>query len=415
VEKKKKDLKVAPKLAWSMDSLSLIDMENPDDTSKAGDAVKRQWKTYYRNHGGEAEITLKAAFKLTDLLIGQYKLDAVDKVLLKMEEPCKNVGGQWYTKWIQMKAFCRWKQSKFREALVLFEEMKEIVGPSSKLMENTGHTHNSLGEYKKAQDCFEEALKLLEVEEKMYPDSGTSKGGLYMGLGLVKKRRGNPRAGLVDLRKSLQWYKRNTGPNPHSLVAKAYMSCGHCYEDLLEWGNAAKMMRAAVPIFEETCSNRSPLTGNAWGCLGKVCMELKQYTEAWKYLELAFCNEVKQDSLKIHELFERANLLYQLHSAHKPENANAENLVPSLRLMEQGLERQMKTGIVKRNGDVGALYKTGAELAICAKYFKLASELIQKALRHFGEEKKHDCGKLIEECRTILTLVHSLIVQGIGN
>ena len=47
-----------------------------------------------------------------------------------------------------------------------------------------------------------------------------------------------------DVKNDLSWYKENTGPNPHSLVAKAHMSCGHAHEDLKEYARAEEHMCA---------------------------------------------------------------------------------------------------------------------------------------------------------------------------
>ena len=63
-----------------------------------------------------------------------------------MTSVCKERGGDWYVKWIQSLAFCRWKQYRFKEALGLFLQQQEIVGASAALCENIGHTYSSLGD-----------------------------------------------------------------------------------------------------------------------------------------------------------------------------------------------------------------------------------------------------------------------------
>eukprot|EP00468_Gymnochlora_sp_CCMP2014_P009684 CAMPEP_0167762056 /NCGR_PEP_ID=MMETSP0110_2-20121227/12531_1 /TAXON_ID=629695 /ORGANISM="Gymnochlora sp., Strain CCMP2014" /LENGTH=511 /DNA_ID=CAMNT_0007648839 /DNA_START=27 /DNA_END=1562 /DNA_ORIENTATION=+ len=393
---------------------SVVDMENPDEFSKAEGTITNQYKTHKKNHGLKHDLTLKAAFQLMDICIGQYKLDKIDRILLEIKDVCSDTSSSWHTKYIQMKAFCRWKQSKFKEALELFEEMKLKIGKSSKLFENMGHTHNSLGNYEKAQQCFQEALHLVDVELKMNPQADSHKGGLYMGLGIVKKRQGKVKEGLEDLLKSLKWYQDTTGPKPHSLVAKAHMSIGHAYEELKEFKKAASHMESAVDIFYRTCGNESPLTGGARGSLGKVYVELNMPQKAWDSLVAAFKNEVKHDSLKVFTLFEHASLIYKLYSSKSVKNVDAGELMPSLKTLDTLLGAQMKVGLVKRDGNVGALYKSMAEVAIIAQYYKLASLYLNKALTHFGEEKSFDCGKLIQECRQVLQLVHDLIRKGKG-
>lgn len=394
-----------------------IDMENPEEFAKADQQTEAQFKTLKANHGYASELTLKAAFKLLDICIGQYKLDRVDQVLAEIEPTCRELAfrKKWWPRHVQMQAFCRWKQSKFKEALVLFEEMKEIVGESSKLLENMGHTHSSLGDYPKARECFEKALKLVDIEAALRPGEKKNKGGLFMGLGLVKKRQGKVREGLVDLRKSLEWYEQNTGPRPHSLCAKALMSIGHAHEELKEWKLAAQHMSRAVDLFQRTCGDNSPLTGNALGSLGKVYVELEQHEQAWNALKEAFKNEVRHDSLKVFTLFDHATLLYRLCTTAKAKGANPKELVHALRTLDAKLEPQMRAGLIKRDGNIGALYKSMAELSIVSHQYRMARSFLDKALRFFGEEKDFDCGSLIEECRNILMLVIDLIRKGIGS
>ena len=94
-------------------------------------------------------------------------------------------------------------------------------------------------------------------------------GGLYLGIGLIKKRQGNVKEALVDLQKALDWYIAFTAPNPHSLVAKARMSLGQAYEVLKEWDKAITNIQIAIDIFQKTCGDESPLTGNTQFVIGK--------------------------------------------------------------------------------------------------------------------------------------------------
>ena len=61
------------------------------------------------SRGPSHDATLKATFKLLDCLIGQYKLNMTDRVLSEVKTVCKERGSDWYVKWIQSLAFCRWE------------------------------------------------------------------------------------------------------------------------------------------------------------------------------------------------------------------------------------------------------------------------------------------------------------------
>ena len=124
---------------------------------------------------------------------------------------CKERGSDWYVKWVQSLAFCRWKQHKYKEALTLFHEQavcsalcdalcnaacnalwqcttqcsvqctvqctvpctvhhssawheqEGIVGASAALCENIGHTYSSMGDLAKAEEYFVRSIELLKV------------------------------------------------------------------------------------------------------------------------------------------------------------------------------------------------------------------------------------------------------------
>ena len=145
-----------------------VNTENPNDFIKKELKTKILYDNFKKSNGLNHKLTLDVAFKLMDLYIIQYKLDKIDTILLDIENICsseEHKKSYWF-KYIQMKAFCRWKQSKFKEALKLFKEMEQIIGPSSKLLENMGHTYNSLSDYKNAEKCFKQALVYIEIEKK---------------------------------------------------------------------------------------------------------------------------------------------------------------------------------------------------------------------------------------------------------
>ena len=244
-------------------------LSDPDETLAQEERLEKRVVVLRKKRGLSSDTTLKQVFKLLDCLIGQYKLNRTDKLLQEIEAVCLERGGDWKVKWIQSKAFCRWKQYAFKEALELFLEQQEIVGPSAALCENIGHTLSSLGDLTKADEYFERAIEL------MGHGSFGNKGGIYMGLGLVRDRLGKTKEALPILTQALEHYQReHTGPDAvtadSSIIAKAHMSVGRAHEKLAQLGEAAKHMAEAVRIFRRTVGGESPLTAHAMGSLGKV-------------------------------------------------------------------------------------------------------------------------------------------------
>ena len=177
----------------SDDSGSEDVVSDPEEVVEQEERFEQRFRVHKRKEGLKSDRTLKAAFKLMDCLIGQYKLNRTDEILRELAPACKARAGDWHVKYIQSTAFVRWKQYKFKEALELFLEQQTIVGVSAALCENIGHTYSSMGDLTKAEEYFERAIELLKR------GSYGNRGGIYMGLGLVRDRLGKTKEALPIL------------------------------------------------------------------------------------------------------------------------------------------------------------------------------------------------------------------------
>jgi tetratricopeptide (TPR) repeat protein len=100
----------------------------------------------------------------------------------------------------------RFKQHRFRESLADFLLFKQYAGPSAHLAENMGHTYNTLGDFINAEACFQESLKLMDRPEAPAKDA-SNRGGVLLGLGLVRERLGRTEEGLATLNEALAFYR----------------------------------------------------------------------------------------------------------------------------------------------------------------------------------------------------------------
>ena len=153
-------------------------------------------------YGPSHERVVFWALKLVDYLIPQYKLNETEAILDEIMPYCKELGGTSYIKAVQSKAFNLFKQYKFKECLACFHEQETLVGPSALLYENLAHAYNSTGDYDQAARYFTLANSLIE--------SGAfgKRGGILLGLGLVKERQGKPAEALPILQEALAHYKK---------------------------------------------------------------------------------------------------------------------------------------------------------------------------------------------------------------
>ncbi len=241
------------------------DDSDAEEEVKRSDSLTQRLEQAKKKYGAGHDKVIKIALKLVHSLIPLYRLNDTEAVLDEIMPYCKEKGGKVYIKAIQSRAFCLFKQYKFKEALVLFHEQATLVGPSAALYENMAHTFNSVGDYDSAATYFTQALQLLGQ------GSYGKKGGIYLGLGLVRERQGRPQEALPILQQALQHYKDDVGSDDgSSLIAKSHMSVGQCFENLKQLPEAITHIKEAVRIFKKTVGNSSPLTANALGVLGRL-------------------------------------------------------------------------------------------------------------------------------------------------
>jgi tetratricopeptide (TPR) repeat protein len=243
---------------------------------------------------------------LIDSWIGLYHLEPTAALIDEIWTLChsRGEGSRLQIKVLQARAFLRFKQHNFRDCLGDFLKFREIVGPSAELAENTGHAYNSLGQLRNAELSFTESLQLMDAPGAP-PKASSNRGGVLLGLGLVKERQGDLRGGLDFIYQALGFYRNKfaAANGQHSLIAKSLMSVGKCHEKLRELDQAETAFREAVAVFQATCGNNTPLTADSMFCLAKVLYAQRtfpKYQEARTYLFTSLDNYTSFDSLHIY-------------------------------------------------------------------------------------------------------------------
>ena len=400
-------------------------LSDPEETIAQEERLEKRVATLRKKLGLASDVTLKQVFKLLDCLIGQYKLNRTDEILQEIGAVCKERGGDWKVKWIQSTAFCRWKQYRFQEALELFLEQQSIVGASAALCENIGHTLSSLGDLPQAEEYFERAIELMKH------GSFGNRGGIYMGLGLVRDRLGKTREAVPILTQALEHYQREHTKGfetvDSSIIAKAHMSLGKVQEKLGELDEAAKHMAEAMRIFKRTVGDSSPLTAHSMGSLGKVKASLggvANRKEALSLLKQALALEVAKDAFHLETVWELLTRLKDLQmdvakerQARAPTQKHGSHLEALKTAYAQYLPlvAQARARIAAANGqherdDLGTLAvfcKTAGELCMLAQDYLLGEELLREALAHFERVPNFDCAGLIEGCNTLLQIAEA--------
>ena len=390
---------------------------DPEEILAQEDRLEERVAVLKQREGISSDRTLKQAFKLIDCLIGQYKLNRTDDILDEIKSVCMQKGSNWRVKHIQSNAFVKWKQYRFSEALALFLEQQEIVGTSAALCENIGHTYSSLGNLKEAEDYFERAIELLKR------GSYGNKGGIYMGLGLVRDRLGKTREALPILMQALEHYQqehtRNHVQLDSSIISKAHMSVGKAHEKLGELAKAATHMSAALAIFRRTVGYESPLTANAMGALGNVKAQLGDRKEALALLNGALKLEIAKDAFHLETVWELFTKIKDIHlqdATITQEQGNGQTnhlqalqqlFSPYVPLIEQAQKRIKASHESGELGTLAVWYKTAGEMVMLAQEYTIGKHLLNEAMQCFKKVKNFDCTSLIESCEMLLAVAKS--------
>ncbi|KAL1495988.1 hypothetical protein AB1Y20_014625 [Prymnesium parvum] len=396
-------------------------LSDPEETLAQEERLEKRVEMLRAKYGLSHDKTLKQIFKLLDCLIGQYKLNRTEKLLEEVQEVCQSAGSDWRVKHIQSLAFCRWKQYRFKEALALFLEQQAIVGASAALCENIGHTYSSLGDLPSAEQYFERAIELLKV------GSYGNKGGIYMGLGLVRDRMGKTKEALPILEQALDHYqKEHTKDHQQldsSIIAKAHMSIGKAHEKLEDLKQAASHMAEALRIFRRTVGETSPLTAHALGSLGKVrsLMGPEHLKEAISLLRQALKLEIAKDAFHLETVWDLFTRLKDVHMGEARERQQREQstdqgshliTLKAIYARYLPLVAQARARITSQHerDDIGTLavfYKAVGELCMLAQDYNQGEELLNEALRLFALVPNFDCSGLIEGCKVLLSIAQS--------
>ena len=388
-------------------------LSDPEEILAQEERLEERVAALKRKEGLDSERTLKYTFKLMDCLIGQYKLNRTDELLAEVQSVCMKKGSNWKIKHIQSSAFVKWKQYRFKEALALFLEQQEIVGASAALCENIGHTYSSMGDLTKAEEYFERAIELLKR------GSYGNKGGIYMGLGLVRDRLGKTREALPILRQALEHYQQEHTKDhvqlDSSIIAKAHMSLGKAHEKLGELPKAASHMADALAIFRRTVGYDSPLTANAMGALGKVKAQLGEPKEGLALLKGALKLEIQKDAFHLETVWE---LFTKLKDFHMEDAKLKSGQGDKLSLLKQMYSPYIPLISMARNrikpeherdelGTLAVWYKTVGEIAMLAQDYSTGEQLLNEGLRLFKKVNDFDCTSLIEGCEMLLGIAES--------
>lgn len=361
--------------------------------------VERVYRECVESLGQTDAITMEIFFKLFDIWIGLYRLEKCEIELGKFGKDSlgKNV------RLIQSWAFFRWKQGNLTEAARLFKKMEPLMpSPSAALYENLAHTYSSLGELDMAEDYFEKASAV----------AGSNRGGVLLGLGLLKNRKNGGTDGLQECMNALDWFesKFSKKGNLSSLEAKCSMSIARIlFENGKEEG-AIQYANAAVENFRITCGSDSPLLASALRVKGDILWHLCGERSGARE---AFCEayriEARKDVMSLVDLIQLNNSIIDTFTKPNPKvetsvgKINRDAFGPFLADAMEACESARRK--LPHDVHLGAFLKIVAELAIWANNLSVARSLLMETLALLEGNDSMECITLVNQANELINLI----------
>ena len=353
-----------------------------------------------KSYGPMHALTIQVFFHLFDVLIGLYRLKKCDIYLNVIQDGCISPESSTTNriKWFQSLAFTRWKQGKLVDAMSAFRKIEDILHnePSAALFENMAHTFSSMGQYDSAKQYFEKSLEV----------SGEPNGGLLLGLGLLYERTGDIPRGIELVSKALEWYesKFSAKDNESSLEAKCCHALSRMQLNINKVDEAKVHAERALVIFKRTCGDDSPLVTSALRTKAEILDKLEDHENAL----IAYIESIEGEILKdevdlavIVEVIQKVTLCFtKLPIARR---SDASSLL--IDRMERGCYRL--ESVVQCDGNIAAIFKLTAELAVYGLRLSTAKKLFARALPLFEKETSLDCSHLIEQCTQAIQIIES--------
>lgn len=369
--------------------------------------LEKLFAEHRKERGLNDEVTIDTFFKLFNMWIQLYRLNKAREVLDELVPICRERGGNHHIQGIQALAFTVWKQSDFKQAAQLFHEMEALVGPSSALCENIGHTYSSMGDFEQASRYFKMSLTCMDEEEAAGKEA-RNRAGVLLGLGIIENRQGQYEKALVTVREARRLFREKAGGKPASLIAKAGMSLAKILLKLasLEQDEAKRLAmideaisteQENVYLFEVTCGADSPLTASALKGLGEAFLRRQKAVEALESFAKSYHLEVQKDAFDLMGVMDVHNLLVGVHMArmkmgHPLDREAFRSYLPTIQI---GVRR---VGEMKQDANAGAYYKVAGELFAFAEDYAGASKLLGDAMTLFATETVEEVSGLIATC-----------------
>ena len=374
---------------------------------KQYDTYRERFFLFIKEKGYEHTHTLKSAFDYYSTLITQYRLKECNE-LLDMIYPHCIARGEWSTYYImaiQARAFLRFKQKKYQEAIDYFNMQIEALGPNELIYENMALAYARLHQPKEASTCYAHAILLIQQK----PIENQQFATLFISLSLVLD---NIEDAFTVLNAGMELLKIKYHHQPHSLMAKTLTAMGDLHSKREDIHAAEKCYAEAVQIFIDTCGYDTPLTSSAMtkhaGSL--VLLNNKEKAADIYLTSLDIWVKLDDEIFDIQMILE--SLLFFIKNKDYCKDIPSEKLFSTLELLQNKI---VNSPLFSHDLNALCLLKFVYELFILHGNISLAiscCKLFENSLKKLNEEHLKKLfpyrDQLLQETQSLLKIMESI-------
>ncbi|CAF1135897.1 unnamed protein product [Adineta steineri] len=168
----------------------------------------------------------------------------------------------------------------------LTDHIRQEIFPDSKEWYGLGQLLIKMGQFKKAQEVYEDLLHQATNEN--------NKADIYHQLGWIKYNQGEYPEALTSLEKALT-IRQQSLPSNHPDLANCYNRIGIVYDNMSDYAKALSYHEKALAVREQSFPFNHPHLGSSYNNIGVVYYNMGDYPKALAYYEKALT--IRQQSL----------------------------------------------------------------------------------------------------------------------
>eukprot|EP00931_Biecheleriopsis_adriatica_P040525 TRINITY_DN23225_c0_g1_i2.p1 TRINITY_DN23225_c0_g1~~TRINITY_DN23225_c0_g1_i2.p1 ORF type:complete len:907 (-),score=194.57 TRINITY_DN23225_c0_g1_i2:83-2803(-) len=358
---------------------------------------------------------LGTAIDLVGVYLKNYEIDKADSVCTRIEPLCRERGGVWLFKLLNFFTTVRMKQSRYTEALAMYEEYETLIGFTpdeawelyDTVYRNFGWIYTSLHEYDMALEYFEKAVNIKRtngVQAHWFDQWDLGK--THARLSLQRGRPENLELALKLIEEALQNH-RAAEPQDTIMRCKVLNSAGECAavrgdfctdQVVAEswFDRAIEYHLESYNLYMQVLGPKKPLTGWCMEDLAGAYRRRGRHHESKPLLIGALKVECSKDIIKLSSM---ARLLDAVLEAHKA-SGDSEGLAQCQDAINIGL---------------GNLQKRRVDRTEAVSYAALLEKIVKVLLAH-DPDFNRDCAlSLLEEALEYLNSTGTRYAKNSGD